>query len=104
MQHGHMLARLLRVVCIVRPCVNLWRFRMADQLEYFYDSIPNSLALKHFFYGHTLNMLGFDTMQATNYVPQFLDVITRHLWDTQSRIRKRCFSQKAVCSNWRVEC
>ena len=40
MQDRHMAFRLLRIVCFMRPCVNLWCFRMAYKLEYLYDSFP----------------------------------------------------------------
>jgi hypothetical protein len=78
MQHGHMTTCLFTVVHIVRPCVNLWRFRMAVKLEHFNDSFPHSLALKCLFYGHALNVNGVHAMQAPYHFPKFLYVSRRH--------------------------
>lgn len=75
MQHGYMAARLLWVVGIVRPCVHPGRFWMAAKLEYFYNSLPHGLTLKHFFDGNTFDVLRFDTVQSSDYIPQFFDVV-----------------------------
>ena len=53
MQDRHMAFRLLRIVCFMRPCVNLWCFRMAYKLEYLNNPFPHGLSLKHLFHGDT---------------------------------------------------
>ena len=49
-------------------------FRVAVQLEYFDNPLPNRLALKNLFYGHALLMGRFNPVQFADYVFQFLDV------------------------------
>ncbi len=75
MEHGHMAARLLRIVGIVRPCVNLRRFRMTVKLENFYDAFPYRFPLKCLFHWHALDVLRFDAMPPSNHIPQFFNVI-----------------------------
>lgn len=78
MQHCHLAARLFRIVCLMRPCINSWCFRMTYKLEHLNDSFPHGFSLKGFFDWHALDVLRLNAMQMTNYVFQFFDISNWH--------------------------
>jgi len=52
--HDH--GALLRIVGLMRPCVNPVRCGMTRQVEYLDNPLPNRLALKNFFHWHAFNV------------------------------------------------
>ena len=57
---------LFRVVCVMRPSIDMLCLGMAVQAKYFHDSIPDRLALEEFSHRNTLNMRGVRTVKRAN--------------------------------------
>jgi len=65
---------LLRVIRIVRPCIEPRGARMADQIEYFYNTVPYRAALEHFLDWYAFHVLRLDAVQLSDYVAQLVDI------------------------------
>lgn len=72
MQHGHM--PFLCPICFVRPGISSMRPGVSVQVEDFYYSIPNRLALKHLFYGDALNVRSLRSVEFVDDVSEFVYV------------------------------
>ena len=68
MQHRYVAYWFLRIVSLMRPCVNPVCGGVSRQLEYLYNSLPNRLPIKSLFYWHALNVLRFDPMKPSNNI------------------------------------
>src|SRR5664279_2617462 len=74
MQNSNMLSWLAWVFCVMRPRIYSRRFRMAVEVEYLNNPLPDRCAPKRFLHGNALDVCGLDAVQTTNNVLQFFDI------------------------------
>src|SRR5438128_10623361 len=80
-------SRILWIVRIVRPRIDTVSLRVIN-IKDLYLTFPNRLALKRLFHWHSLNVLGKATMQLTDHVLQFLNVIHDAAFTKSATVQK----------------
>ena len=66
-QYGNVTARICWIVGFVRPSIEPFSCRMADQLEDFYNTFPNCFPLKHLLHWDAFKMHRLHAMQLPNH-------------------------------------
>jgi len=78
-QNGNLYVWFLGVVSVVRPSIELLRFWMTVQFEYFNRPIPDSSAVMRLGYRHAFDVFSLYAVQFKNYISQSQYVISpRH--------------------------
>ena len=64
----------LSIACIVHPSISRIRFRMAFQVEYFYDAIPDRFPIEYFLHWPACMVRSLPAVEFMNRVSEFVNV------------------------------